>query len=55
MGAVPRHRRSRSWFPHGRHRAPSDVVGIWVVPLIVATVIVTVITALLLVTDALTL
>jgi hypothetical protein len=52
--APPRHRRSRSLFPDGRHRAPRDLLGLWGLPLAVAAVIVVTLTVLLLLTDVAT-
>lgn len=52
--ARARHRRSRSLFPQGRHRARISVLGRWGVPLGVAVVIVAVVALLLVLTDVAT-
>jgi hypothetical protein len=48
---LPRHRRTHSWWPAGRHRARTDPVSRWVVPLVVAAGIVVVVFGLLVVGD----
>jgi hypothetical protein len=49
--SLPRHRRTHSWWPAGRHRARTDPYSRWVVPLVVAAGIVVVVFGLLVVGD----